>query len=242
MVMKFNTIVLLSCLFVNYINKQDTLISKKNIIRYENYKNNEAKLPYPFSSINRINTPLFAINKSLDNLSFEKIDGALFDFLINQNSVCQWQELNPKIDLLSPYPNNYSEFIKKRKKEIEMFYVGCFVGDTNIMYKSHIILVKDSENESFYNRYLLRINVADNRIVAIVEVASYMFDYLTTIKQWTEIQGCKFITKESLCSDDIDYTSEGLEELKKLKHFKKNEIFYSNYYIDSSGFIVFTAK
>lgn len=216
---------------------QDILILKTDLIKYENYKNEEFFLTPFSSSVGNIKVKDYSVDPGFEPNIANMVSNDQYVSLIRLPLICRWTVLNSENNPGSKYPIDYEKFIKERSQEVKIFYL-CEINHRG-PFKSYLLLVKDNETDLFKNRYLIRINIYNNIIKSAVVMADYRSDGLSSFETSTDKKKGKFIFKLILKSNDMDYTEEARKDLLSIdKDFFARKVYYVTYIIDKYGFVI----
>jgi len=191
-----------------------------DILEYENYVRNQLAVRDELFYREGTNYYFDSIIISEDSLLIipqKKITGELFDKLcriemINQRDLYY----NPEI---SPSGDNYEHFVKKRKEEMELFYLGKLKVSNN--FNSYLVLATNSKHDD-YNliKSVFLINCARNRIASITRMCFYVCFDGTCLHIFTMMaEKGVFIQQDKEVSSDAIFVK-GLQQIEEIEKIK----------------------
>jgi len=146
--------------------------SNKEMLLFENYTKANIKLQEHFLNENIYFKDSVFLSKELllRTKQGSEIDGDPFDILCNIEIINQWKIYNHSD--ISPYSNDYKQFVEERKKELKLEYLGSLC--LSQAFNSFLILVSDKERDD-YNiiKKVFLINTVDNAIVSITRMCYF---------------------------------------------------------------------
>lgn len=213
--------------FLLIFQEPDTLVRNDKILEFHNYQNQEIcfskKFVFPTNQ-NYEFSNVFEIESNVKNSDLRPVSDELYDFLMSLKIVNKWNEIK-HADL------GFESYINKRKRDVRILQNGKL--EWSNLYSTYIFTVIDSENEYYKNRHLLMINSSEDQcLISAVKLSRYVFTGLSTVKSNTRLLENNTLYHQLIFSDQDDaYESE-----------IKNEIPYSNFFIDHKGEIKFYLK
>ncbi len=187
-----------------------------DILLFENYYQCNIILPIDLKlsdkTIYCIDSVIINKEKILQSQK-DQITGELNDILCNLDLINQWYAF--KQSDINPYSEKYEDFVKKRKQELELYYLGKLKLSSN--FNSYLILVSNRKNDEYNNiKTVFLINVADQKLASITRMSSYTYfegecNYIYTK---VSVKGV-FMQKEKKVSSDVILPKDVLPEKEK---------------------------
>ena len=191
-----------------------------DILEYENYGRNQLVVRnelFLSEGSNYYFDSILIKKDSLLKIPQKKITGELFDRL------CRIEMINQR-DLyynseISPPGSNYEHFVKKRKEEIQLFYLGRLKVSNN--FNSFLVLVTNSKHDNYnFIKSVLLINAARNRIASITRMSVYTCYDGTCLHIYTIMaENGVFIQQDKEVSSDAIF-AKGLQQLEEIERIK----------------------
>ena len=211
------TIFLFNLLFAGCFSMNNPY-NNSDILFFENYSYN--KFTFPKKNLLRLKEMCFTdsilVNhKILLQAQNNKITGELFDILCNLDVINHWY-IYKKFDKDSFLDYNYEEFVKRKKQEIELFYLGKLKFSKS--FDSFLFVSTTNLNDFYFTlKEVFLINVKNNAVVSTTRMCSYTnFEGNAQLIFTVKKAGGTFIQKEETISSDI-IIPEGMQ-------FEKEEI------------------
>jgi len=147
-------------------------LPNNRILQFENYNQADVKLPKK-SLLNEaitFNDSIFIKKEILLQSGYgSKINGELFDVLSELDLINQWSIY--KQSDVNPYSYDYNNFVKKRKQELKLTYLGKL--NLSQAFNSFLILVSEGEDDYNIIKRVFLLNVVNNDIVSITRMCNY---------------------------------------------------------------------
>lgn len=167
-------IAILFGLFLIECTNMDNSITNVDTLLFENYYQNKVVFHEEYlisEEAGYITDSMLVDKERLLKVQTNKITGELFNTLCNLELINQWKIYNRSE--MNIYSDRYEEFVERRSKDLELFYLGKLKISKN--FNSFLILVSNTKNDNYnINKSVFLINVKDNKIVSITRMSSYI--------------------------------------------------------------------
>jgi hypothetical protein len=224
--------IILINLFIFLLNGMDVFSQNIKSLIYENFMQKEIyisdeldsmKIEYYFSDSILVDAACL-INLPEKQKSLDRV----FNILYEQDVINEWDVYHASV--LNPYSDDHMEFIKMRKQEICLYYLGKIKVSNH--FDSYLIEAKYGKfNEYNVIRNVFLINSIDNKIKSISRISRYTCFDGNCNHIFSKISDDNiFILKDETISSDLEIPDEESRE---------NEAIDSIFSFNKDGYLIF---